>query len=280
MKFSRLSPALAAGAVCACVFACACGSNKDHVMARVGKLDITQSDFHRKLTEVASEYQNYLLTPNGRKQFLDILVREKLILAAAKDSSVSGSRKYKDEIAKMQEEFDSRMKDYKDYLLTKMWLDDLKEKGVMQVSEDEIREHHKKHPYEIYLDHIVVSTPEEAETIMRKVRSGASFQNTARTLSLDADTASRGGRLPPFLYGEFLPDLEDVAFKMRVGEIQGVVKSKFGYHVLRKNGEKPLSYEEAKERISKLLKKKKLDEYLETLQSKYKVEVLDDQYKQ
>lgn len=269
----------AAAALCVCVMACACDSNKEYAMARVGGLKITQADFHRKLSEVASEYQNYLLTPAGRKQFLEILIREKLILSAARDSSVTGSKKYKDEIAKMQEEFDSRMKDYKDYLLTKMWLDDLKEKGVTKVTDEEVKDYHKKHPYEIYMDHIVVASPEEAETIMRKVRSGASFQNTARTLSLDADTASKGGRLPPFMYGEFLPDLEDVAFKMRVGEIQGVVKSKFGYHVLRKNGEKPLDFSGAEERISKLLRKKKLDEHLETLQSKYKVEVLDNEYK-
>ena len=50
------------------------------------------------------------------------------------------------------------------------------------------------------------------------------------------------------------------------------------YHRL-KNSEKKLSFENAKERLRKLLEKKKFDEHLKNLQLKYTVEVLDDQYK-
>jgi hypothetical protein len=48
--------------------AAGCRSEKDPVLARVGKLKITQSEFQRKLGEVSAGYQDYVLTPSGRRQ--------------------------------------------------------------------------------------------------------------------------------------------------------------------------------------------------------------------
>jgi hypothetical protein len=48
---------------------------KDPVVAKVGPLTITQSEFQRKLSDVSPSCQNYVLTPNGRRQFLDIVIR-------------------------------------------------------------------------------------------------------------------------------------------------------------------------------------------------------------
>ncbi|MFH1619342.1 MAG: peptidylprolyl isomerase [bacterium] len=256
-----------------------CNSPSSPTVAKVGDLRITQADFQKKLADVAPEYQNYLVTPNGKKQFLDILIREKLILAAAKESPVAASSEYKAETGRMKEEMDSRLRDFKDYLLTKMWIDELRKEGAMKVGEEEIKEYYAKHPHEISIEHILVANAADAEKLMRKIKAGAGFAAVAKANSLDADTASGGGKVPPFLYGEFLPELEEAAFKMRTGEVQGVVKSKFGYHVLRKSGERTVRLNENMERYRRLLEKKKLDGYLQNLQSRHKVEVLDDQYR-
>ena len=61
---------------------------------------------------------------------------------------------------------------------------------------------------------------------------------------------------------------------MRGGEIAGPLKSKFGYHVLRKDGEKRVSLEEGRPRVARLLEKQQLDSYLQSIQDKFPVEVL------
>ena len=65
------------------VFSLSACEKKEAVIAKVGPLHITQADFQKALSDVAPGYQNYVMTPNGRRQFLDIIIRDKLELAAA-----------------------------------------------------------------------------------------------------------------------------------------------------------------------------------------------------
>ncbi|MEQ1918745.1 MAG: peptidylprolyl isomerase, partial [Elusimicrobiota bacterium] len=81
------------------------------------------------------------------------------------------------------------------------------------------------------------------------------------------------------LYGEVIPELEEVVFRMRTGEIGGPLKSKFGYHVMRKDGEKKVALEEGRPRVARLLEKQKLDSYLQSIQTKFPVEVVDEQFR-
>jgi foldase protein PrsA len=132
---------------------------------------------------------------------------------------------------------------------------------------------------EVEVRHILCATPAEAEAVAKKARGGASFAALAKTDSLDAATAADGGRMAPAVYGEVIPDLEDIVFRMRVGEIGGPIKSKFGYHVLRKDGQRPLELAQAHDRIAQILEKQKLDRYLQSVMEKYPVEVVDEQFK-
>ena len=263
-------------ALSAALAACA---RKSDVIARVGPLEITHPEFNQKLSEVAPEYQNYVATPNGRKQFLEILVREKLILAASKDDHTASSEEFNSEIEKLKEEQRRRLKEFEEYLLTKLWIDSLRQKGVLQVTEQDIANYYAASPHEVKLRHILLANAEEGAALLKRIKSGANFAAMAREHSLDQDTAANGGALPPLLRGEVLPELEDAAFKMRVGETIGLVQSKFGYHILKKESERPLPLAEAKDRIRKLLEKQKLDRYLASIQDRYPVEVLDAQFK-
>ncbi|MEK7857989.1 MAG: peptidylprolyl isomerase [Elusimicrobiota bacterium] len=256
-----------------------CRPSPETVVAKVGAMKITQSEFRRKLSEVAQNYQNYVLTPNGRRQFLDVLIREKMVLAAAQASDVPRSAEFRAQLERLRAEEEERAKESREYLLTKLWLDDLRQRGALKLSEDEIRDHHRKYPIEVDLRHILVAAPGEAEALAKKVRGGANFAQLAKSNSLDAATAADGGRMQPAIYGEIIPDLEDVAFRMRNGEVSGPIKSKFGYHVLKKEGEKKLSFEESQERVARLLEKQKLDRYLQSIQEKFPVEVVDEQFK-
>ncbi len=261
------------------VFLAACRGEKDAVIARVGKLKITQSEFSRKLGEVSQGYQEYVLSPSGRRQFLDVLIREKLVLAAAQQSEVPRSAEFRAQLEKLRKEEEDRVREGGDYLLTSMWIEDLRRRGELKVDESDVREYLVKHPLEVNMRHVLLGSPELAATVAKRLRAGANFAKVAKEESLDAATISDGGKLPTSLYGEVIPELEEVVFHMRVGEIGGPLKSKFGYHVLRKDGERKVSLEEGRPRVARLLEKQKLDAHLQSIQVKFPVEVVDEQFR-
>ncbi|MDE2141612.1 MAG: peptidylprolyl isomerase [Elusimicrobia bacterium] len=259
----------------------ACRGEKDPVLARIGKLKITQSEFQRKLADVSQGYQDYVLTPSGRRQFLDVLIREKLVLAVAQHSDVPRSADFRARLEQLRRDEEDRVRDGSEALLTSMWVDDLRRRGELNVSDAEVRDYIAKNPNEIEIRHVLLGTAEKAEAVAKKLRAGANFAKVAQEESLDASTAAQGGKFPPMMYGEVIPEIEEVVFRMRVGEIGGPLKSKFGYHVVRKDGEKRLSADspETRERVARLIEKQKLDRYLQKMQEKFPVEVVDEQFK-
>ncbi len=73
----------------AVVLLTACRKSEEAVVARVGRSVITESEFQRKLGGVDPSYQNYVMTPYGRKQFHHLIVREKLMLKSPRDDLVA-----------------------------------------------------------------------------------------------------------------------------------------------------------------------------------------------
>lgn len=258
--------------------ACRKPREEEEVVARVGRAAITQTEFQRKLQEVAPGYQSYVATPHGRRQFLDVLIREKLMLEAAKADGVAESPDFREQMAELRREEEAKLREAHDYLLSKLWIERLREKRLVSADEEEARDYLRRNPVQVTARHILVATADEAESVLARVRGGASFAETAKKLSLDGETAAEGGRMRPALMGETLPELE-VLFKMRVGEVGGPVRSKFGYHILHKDGEDRPAFEAVRGRVLEIVEKQKLDRHLQSVQASIRVEVVDEQFK-
>lgn len=252
----------------------ACGRQDGKVIARVGSEKITEGYLQEKFAEISPAAQEYLSTKPGRKQFLDVLIHERLMLLAARKSGVASGDDYKGRVRQKEEEMKQTLQAYKDFMLTRMWIDGMRD-GELKVGDDEVKAYAEKYPYKVSLAHILLPSYEEAEKVMKKLKAGADFDRTAREYSLDKETV----RLPPVMYGEFMPELEDMAFKMKTGETQGPVKTAMGFHIIKKLGQDKAAAAEAPERVRKLLEKKKFDDYLAKFQEKNKVEVTDESYK-
>ncbi|MFA6582886.1 MAG: peptidylprolyl isomerase [Elusimicrobiaceae bacterium] len=269
--------------VCALALFCACDRKPENkvrpALAKVGGSYITTEEYNAKLKDISSTYKNYLATKNGRKQFLQILIREKLILSAAKASDIPSSPAFLDETKKAREEMEARYRAFNDYLLTKLWLDELRKNGTISVTDKEIEAYYKEFPYEISMRHILIGTQAEATQLLKQAKGSlATFTALAKTRSIDPETAAGGGFMPPFMVGESIPEIEQTANQMAVNTTEGVFKSKFGYHILHKDAERKLQLSDVKERIALILEKQKMDSYLKNLENKYKVEVLDENY--
>ena len=142
------------------------------------------------------------------------------------------------------------------------YLDEVVFKKV-QISDTEVADYYKNNVKKfefskrVLIRQIVLGSEKEAKKIRHKVRSH-SFESFARKVSITPE-ASSGGLLGPFSKGE-MPRVFDAAFSMRRGEIRGILKSTYGFHIIKLEKKFPkskLSLREARPKIVQELRKQK-----------------------
>ena len=79
--------------------------------------------------------------------------------------------------------------------------------------------------------HILVESEEKCQSLKEEIEGGADFADVARQHST-CPSSSRGGDLGRFGRGVMVPEFDEVVFSANVGEVQGPVKTQFGYHLL------------------------------------------------
>lgn len=79
--------------------------------------------------------------------------------------------------------------------------------------------------------HILVSSEQACDDLKQQIADGADFADVARQHST-CPSASRGGDLGEFAPGMMVKEFDEVVFSAPVGEVQGPVKTQFGYHLI------------------------------------------------
>jgi peptidyl-prolyl cis-trans isomerase C len=125
---------------------------------------------------------------------------------------------------------------------------------------------------QVRASHILVKSEAEAQEILAQLKKGGNFEELAKKHSIDG-AAAKGGDLGWFSQGSMIPEFEKVAFGMKEGETSGIVKTKFGYHIIKLTGKRPAgvrSFEESKELIKAKLAPEKQQELLAKLKEELK----------
>lgn len=73
---------------------------------------------------------------------------------------------------------------------------------------------------------------QRAESLVVQLRHGADFATVAKRFSNDSASAAQGGELGWFRRGVMVREFEDVAFRIRPGEISDPVETPFGFHII------------------------------------------------
>ncbi len=81
--------------------------------------------------------------------------------------------------------------------------------------------------------HILVAHEYEAKDLLKKLQEGKSFEELARDYS-QCSSASAGGDLGEFSKGMMVPPFEKALLALKPDEISGVVKTQFGYHLIKR----------------------------------------------
>lgn len=266
------------------------------VIAKVNDEYILKSDYDYQVAQVKSA-----LEANGqdfskdegkkileeiKKQVLDAMINDKIALQQAEKEGVSLSdEEFRDAMNSLEEYHGG--KDALDKYISQQGLDrDSFEKSVkeqliinkfkdkitadVKVADEEIKKFYEENKAmfelpapEIRASHILVDTQEEAEKILAEVKAGADFAELAKKYSKDPATKDIGGDLGYFSKGKMDAEFEKAAFALKTGQVSDVVKTSFGYHIIKVTGERnSLSFEDAESYIkSHLEDSKREDEF-------------------
>ena len=79
--------------------------------------------------------------------------------------------------------------------------------------------------------HILVDNEEQCIALKQQISDGADFADLAKQHS-SCPSGKQGGELGEFGPGQMVPEFDKVVFSAPVNEVQGPVKTQFGYHLL------------------------------------------------
>jgi peptidyl-prolyl cis-trans isomerase D len=97
-------------------------------------------------------------------------------------------------------------------------------------------------PEEVRASHILLKTEgkteadvkAKAEEILARAKAGEDFAALAKQYSEDDSNKQQGGDLDYFQRGAMVPEFEQAAFSMKAGDISELVKTSFGFHIIKK----------------------------------------------
>lgn len=246
-----------------------------------------------------------------KEEILNVMISQELVSQQAKKEGIVVTEQEISNEVKSFMEYISKMPNYLEFLQENNIDDEFLKSHFKQnlifekyrnkiMSETEIEESKLKKYYEAHIDeykkeeikasHILISTlnamkeplseeetakkESEAKALLKRLKSGENFEKLAKEYSEDEASAVHGGDLGYFAKGVMVPEFEEAAFKLKKGEISDIVKSSFGYHIIKlyDKKEEVSSFEEERENILGTMRYEIYNQKMEELQSKAKIE--------
>ncbi|MBT5856678.1 peptidylprolyl isomerase [bacterium] len=224
--------------------------SKDTVLVKVGRTKITKTDFESRIAQYPQESQAALQRQENQDRLLDQMVDEEVLYQQAKKLGYHRKKELK-----------QQLENSKKQLLIAMLVKDKVDQNIA-VTPQEIQAYYQQNPAQFAaletrsLSHILVKTKAEANKINRQLRKGVSFEKLAKKHSIDP-TKENGGSLGWVRKDNLVPEFGNAGFAIkRNGRRSGVVKSQFGFHIIKLNDKKmrpEIKLNEAKDQIANVL---------------------------
>jgi peptidyl-prolyl cis-trans isomerase C len=258
--------------------AAATTTNPDPVIVTAGTVIIHQSDFETAIKSLPAEYQSYALGP-GKKQFADDYLRMKLLAS-------EGLKNGLDKEPEVSKQIDL----LKENLVAQEQLKRID--STIAISDADLKkayDENKKEYEQVKARHILIAfkgspaaqkgkkelteaeAKAKAEALRTEIVSGkAKFEDVAKKESDDTESGKNGGELGAFGRGQMVPEFEQAAFAAKAGEVTPLVKTQFGYHIIKVQEHSLTPFDQVKPTLEKTVKQKKLRDTLDALKESAK----------
>ncbi|MFZ5354780.1 MAG: peptidylprolyl isomerase [Bacillota bacterium] len=271
--------------------------DKETVVAEVAGENIKKAEFTEMFDVIKEQYELQFGKEiwekeiQGRKyidvfkeKVLDAMVDIKIQQKKANELGIAATEEEVEaELAKAREYFDTEEKfneflstrkmtlDYfKNSIRTDLTINKLKDKLTenITVTEEDAAIYYSNNVGQfetVRASHILVDTEEEAKNIQTQIKEGKDFAELAKQYSKDTGTKERGGDLDFFKRGDMVEEFEKAAFALSPGEVSEIVKTQYGYHIIKLTEKKREALEDVMEELKNSLIGQKKDKEYENL---------------
>ena len=236
----------------------------------------------------------------GESQVRGLLVENKQVIEEIKriQSELGSETTLESQLSQWQSDIDELRKETRNDLLVSRVIDS-EIKGTFQFDETSVRTFYDQHREQfqegaaVRARHILIATPLNAndETVraakahadsilLEALKEGADFPALAIKYSSDEASAQKGGDLGFITKGRTVPSFEEALFKLDPEEISEVVKSPFGFHVIKainRREQQSIPFEEASSNIRSLLirqaRENLIDDFISQLRTSATIEI-------
>src|SRR5208283_439442 len=249
------------------------GGQKGDYVAKIGDTTITTVDVQKEMESLPPMAKDFFQGPEGISRFVDELVKKELLYLEAKKRGLDKS-----------DDFQRKVEDFKKFTLINQLLEKEIE-SASKVTDKEIKDYYDAHKddfmvnNQVRISHIIVKTEEDAKKVLERLQKGEDFAKIASEVSLDKASAKTGGDLGYFKKGEMNPELENVAFRLKKGQISQPMPSKGGIDIIKVTDTKGTiaEFDKVKGIVSQKLSAEKqreaFDKFIENLRKSYKIEL-------
>lgn len=137
-----------------------------------------------------------------------------------------------------------------------------------QIAEEQIKQYYDLNAgykfTSLGASHILVSAEDKANEILTKLKGGADFKALSDQYNEDTVAKEDGGSLGTFYPGDMDPTFEMAAFALaKPGDLSPVVKTSFGFHIIRLDGREVVPFDDAKSYVTEQLQNEAINKKLQ-----------------
>lgn len=265
----------AAGPGGAAVSGAPAGAKKGPV-ATVNGVAVTREEFDQEVDRLPAQYRQLADSTQGRRQILDNLILKRLLWARAREQGLDKDA-----------EVHAQVEAYAQQAAIAALVNRTAERAGGDIAEPQLKAYYDGHLDEfrteesVRASHILVESEAEAGRLRKELEEGKDFAAVARAASKDAGSAARGGDLGFFTRGRMVPEFAEAAFRLqKAGDLSPVVKTQFGYHIIKLTDRKPADvrlFPEVRDQLEAQLREQRQQAAVETLieevRGKAKIEI-------
>jgi len=253
------------------------GKQKEGYVAKIDSKVISKEDVKAQMKMLPEIAIQHFQGPEGLTKFVDELVKKEMLYLEAQKRGMDKDK-----------EFQKKVEEFKKITL----INDLLDKEIEhspKVTDEDIKGYYEKNKEDflinkqIRISHIFIKTEDELNQVKQRIDKGEDFAKIASEVSVDKASSKVGGDIGFIKKGELAPELENVVFTMRKGQVSAPLKVKDGFRIIKVTDIKGnlVELDKVKGLINQRLiaekQRESFEKFMEKIKKNYKIDINKDE---